>query len=71
MMPCACAQVGCAGAKACPRACGLNASTPLTDAVYQGMTLPLGTTALCVALFRQEDGSHALVFCFHHIIFRC
>lgn len=46
-------------------------STPLTDSVYQGMTLPLGPERplVRVALFRQEDGTHALVFCFHHIIF--
>ena len=45
--------------------------TPLTDAAYQGMSLPLGQERplVRVALFRQGDGSHALVFCFHHIIF--
>ena len=45
--------------------------TPLTDAAYLGMSLPLGPERplVRVALFRQEDGSHALVFCFHHIIF--
>ena len=45
--------------------------TPLTDAAYLGVTLPLGPERPLArtALFRQEDGSHALLFCFHHIIF--
>jgi len=45
--------------------------TPFTEAVYLGMTLPLGAERPLarVALFRQGDDSHVLLFCFHHIIF--
>lgn len=45
--------------------------TPLTDDIYLGMSLPLGLESplVRVALFPQPEGSHALLFCFHHIIF--
>ena len=45
--------------------------TPYTDDIYLGITMPLGAERPLarVALYPQQDGSHVLLFCFHHIIF--
>ena len=45
--------------------------TPYTNDIYLGMTMPLGSEMplVRVALYPQLDGSHVLLFCFHHIIF--
>ena len=45
--------------------------TPYTDDIYLGITMPLGAERPLarIALYPQQDGSHVLLFCFHHIIF--
>ncbi len=45
--------------------------TPYTDDIYVGISMPLGVERplVRVALYPQQDGSHVLLFCFHHIIF--